>query len=400
MIPATDQGIETWLEQALNLERTPAYREFRLERILAVLPHLPAPPAPCTITGTKGKGSTLRLIESALLAAGHRTLSFTSPHLTTVRERWRVDGVPANAQAIAARCAEVAAIERSTGIGLTYFERCFAIAVLFAAARRDAHFLCEVGLGGRLDCANALDAALVVITHLSRDHCHLLGDNVRSIAREKLALCRAGRPLVIAPQSAEGTAAVQAELPAAALPVWVRRPALPFTLALPGDHQQDNAATALVALRWIAPEIDQATARQGFARARLAGRCQVIEHEGRRFLVDGAHNGVSIAATMAVAANTLRPGWRLLLGVAKDKDLTEILAAIPAKLTVARVAYASPRARLIDDWPGSARDWPFHANVAAAFAAQPMDCDLCVSGSLYLAAAALTHLGAAGDLPG
>lgn len=399
VIPPTDAGIEAWLDEALNLEKTLEYREFRLDRVHAVLPRLPRPPAPITVTGTKGKGSTTRLMECGLLAAGRRTVAFTSPHLVSVRERWRLDGIPAGVDAVAARCTEVAAIEAACGIGLTYFERCFAIAVLFAAARPEADFLCEVGLGGRLDCANALDAALVVMTRLSRDHCQLLGDTLDDIAREKLALCRPGRPVVVAPQSPAGAEAIRGRLPAGSPAHWVRREAPAFALALAGDHQQDNASTALAALRLARPGLDEERLRAGFAGARLAGRCQLVEAGGRRLLIDGAHNGVSVAATLATAATALRPGWRLVIGVAKDKDIDEILAVIPPSLATTRTAYASPRARQAADWPPSAQAWPFLPDIAQALAGSPV-VDVCVTGSLYLAAEALTHLGLAGAVPG
>ena len=400
VILPNDAGITAWLDEALNLEKTMEYREFRLDRVHAVLPRLPRPPAPITITGTKGKGSTTRLMECGLLACGQRTLAFTSPHLTSVRERWRLDGVPAEAEAVAARCSEVAAIEATSGIGLTYFERCFAIAVLFAAARPDATFLLEVGLGGRLDCANALDAALVVMTHLSRDHCQMLGDTLDLIAGEKLALCRPGRPVVIAPQSPAGQQAIRGRLPVASPAQGVARASPPFRLALAGDHQQDNASTALAVLRSARPDLDETRIRDGFADARLAGRCQLVEVAGRRLLIDGAHNDVSIAATLATAATTLRPGWLLVLGVARDKDIAEILATIPAATAVTRTAYTSPRARQAADWPVDAQRWPFAADIAAALALAPAEVDVCVTGSLYLAAETLAHLGLAGRIPG
>jgi len=400
VIPPNEAGINAWLDEALNLEKTLEYREFRLDRVHAVLPSLPRPPAPITITGTKGKGSTTRLVECGLLACGQRTLAFTSPHLATVRERWRIDGVPAEAGVVAARCSEVAAIEAASGIGLTYFERCFAIAVLFAAARPDAVFLVEVGLGGRLDCANALDAALVVMTHLSRDHVQLLGDTLDLIAGEKLALCRPGRPVVIAPQSAAGASAIRGRLPTTSPAQWVKRATPPFRLALSGDHQQDNASTALAVLGVALPDLDPVRLRAGFADARLAGRCQLVEQGGRRLLIDGAHNGVSVAATLATAATMLRPGWRLVLGVAKDKEIAEILATIPPAVAVTRAGYASPRARLAGDWPTAAQRWPFAGDIAAALAGVPADVDVCVTGSLYLAAEALAHLGLAGRIPG
>ncbi|HYE07709.1 MAG TPA: hypothetical protein VEL07_19480 [Planctomycetota bacterium] len=402
-IAPTDEAIEAWLAQAANLERAFDLRDYKLDRIVAFLAHLPRPPAPCTVTGTKGKGSTVRFIEAGLNAAGMPTVAFTSPHIATVRERWRIDGVLADAATIAERCTRVAAIEERTGIRLTYFERCFAIAVLLAAERPDCRFLLEVGLGGRLDCANALDARLVVLTHLSRDHCAILGDTLEQIAAEKLALCRPGVTLIVAPQSVAARRAILAGRGShgkGALITWVRRErALPF-LAMPGQHQQDNAATALAAIAEIEPALDPALALKAMAEARLAARCQLVTAGERRVLVDGAHNGPSVAATVKVAHARLRHPWRLLIGVANDKEIDEILDAIPYDLACARVGYRSPRARGRDAWPQRALAWPWFDDIGAALAAQPAGADVCVTGSFYLAGEALGALGAAGQLPG
>jgi folylpolyglutamate synthase/dihydropteroate synthase len=135
------------------------------------------------------------------------------------------------------------------------------------------------------------------------------------------------------------------------------------------------------------------------AGAGLAARCQVIEQPARRLLIDGAHNGPSLAATVAVAAARLRPGWRLILALASDKEVEEVLAAIPPEVIVRRCGYASPRARGAEAWPARALAWPWHADIGAALAAEP-DADLCISGSLYLAGEALRALGHGGRLPG
>jgi len=134
------------------------------------------------------------------------------------------------------------------------------------------------------------------------------------------------------------------------------------------------------------------------ADAALAGRCQLIEQAGRRVLVDGAHNGPSLAATLAVAAQRLRPGWALILGAAQDKEIDAMLAVLPAGLRVLRCAYDSPRARRKADWPATAHAWEWCDRVGEAIAA--CSGDLCISGSLYLAGEALHDLGAADLLPG
>jgi dihydrofolate synthase/folylpolyglutamate synthase len=400
-ISASAQAIEQWLAQAVDHERAGTFRDIRLDRIRAFLDLLPPPPAPCTVAGTKGKGSTVRLMECALLAGGRMTVAFTSPHVHSVLERWRIDGVPAPAAAISAHAEQVAALEERHRLPLTYFERTFAIACLLAASRPGTAFLCEVGLGGRLDCANALDCAVAVLTQLSHDHRDVLGPTLHHLAREKLAVSRPGRPLVIGPQSPAAALAIWRELGrGSAAACWVQPARSSYQLALAGAHQQDNAATAAAALRLFAPGLAPAALRAGFAGARLAARCQELIAGGRRLLIDGAHNGASVEATLAVAASRLGAGWRLILGLGRDKEVDEVLAALPPALTVVRCGYRSPRARGAQDWPAAAAPWRWFDNVAEAIAAQPPGLDLCITGSFYLAGEALTGLGAAGALPG
>lgn len=387
-VAATVPALTAWLDSAVNHELRGDFAAIKLERIRAFLRLIPSPPAPCTVAGTKGKGSTLRLIEAALIAGGAATVAFTSPHVVSLLERWRIDGEDAPIAVVAAAANSVAALERQHALALTWFERTFAIACLLAADRPGARFLVEVGLGGRLDCANALDAAVTVLTHLSHDHREVLGPTLTHIAREKLAIARAGRPLVVAPQSAAGDAAIVtalAERGASDQPQIQRvvRPADHLPLALPGAHQQDNAATALLAARILDPGLSVEAAIRGMANVALPARCQLMTWRGRRLLIDGAHNGPSLAATLAVARECLRPGWGLVLGLAKDKELDEILAVIPADLPVLRCWYESPRARTAADWSGQATSWPWAERIATVLGASTTD--LCISGSFYLA---------------
>jgi folylpolyglutamate synthase/dihydropteroate synthase len=170
---------------------------------------------------------------------------------------------------------------------------------------------------------------------------------------------------------------------------WVQSLPQPLALAMPGAHQQDNAATALAAARLLLPAWDEARARAAVGAATLPARCQLLECGDRRLLIDAGHNGASVAAALAVADAQLRPGWRLILALARDKEVERVLAAIPPGLPVLRCGYASPRARGRDDWPGAAQAWPWHADVAAALAALPPGCDACITGSFYLAGEAL-----------
>ena len=380
--------LEAWLDSAPNRERIGDFADIRVETFRSFLALLPTPPAPCTVGGTKGKGSTVRLIEAALLAHGASTLAFTSPHVQSLAERWRLDGRLARADELLPVARETARIEEHSGLRLSWFERTAAMAVLLAAERPACHLLWEVGLGGRLDCANALDCRIAVLTHLSHDHRDVLGPTLRHIAAEKLPISRPGRPLLIAPQSPEAEAAIRASLPPGVPCTWVARAATPIPLALPGTHQADNAATALAAVKLLLPGCAEDSAWQGMAHARLAARCQLVEHRGRRLLIDGAHNGPSIAATLAVAGNCLRSGWTLVLGLARDKEVDEIAAVLPSEVPLMRCGYASRRARDRESWPAALLSTPWFDSVVVALAHMP-EGDICITGSFYLAGEAL-----------
>ena len=148
-----------------------------------------------TVAGTNGKGSTCAMLEAILLQAGYRTGVYTSPHLVHFEERCRLSGQAASAQALAEA---FAAVEAARGeVSLTYFEfSTLAILWLMSRENLDAVIL-EVGLGGRLDAVNVVDADCAVITSIDLDHTAILGPDRESIGREKAGIMRTGRPVVV-----------------------------------------------------------------------------------------------------------------------------------------------------------------------------------------------------------
>jgi len=400
---ATDReaAFDAWLSQTLDRERTPVYADWKLDPVRRVLAHLPAPPRPATFAGTKGKGSTLAFVDAILRAAGRRTVAFTSPHVRSLRERFLIDGEPAGWDELEAAAARVARAEGREGVSLSWFERAFAVACQLAAARPDHHFLCEVGLGGRLDCANALDARVVAISAIGVDHAEILGPTPAAIAREKLAVARPDAPLFIAEQ--RHRAAVAAAVPRGIRPRWI--PALPpethLRLGLAGAHQRANAALAIAVAEALLAEADpdadhHAAFGRGLAAARCPARCELLTlTDGRRCLLDSAHTPESIAAGRVAANAALRPGYRAILALAKDKDAEGALVAL-AGIPIHRCAYAWPRARERDDWPPGAERHPWHEHVRTALATIPADADLLITGSFYLAGEAAQALEATG----
>lgn len=172
--------------------------ELGLDRVRMVWQAMGSPrPAPLVITvgGTNGKGSTVALLEGMLRAAGYRTGCYTSPHLVHYNERVRIDGVNAADEDLVASFERIEAA-RGT-IAQTYFEFGTLAAIdLMARAGVDVAIL-EVGLGGRLDAVNIIDADAVVITTIDLDHQAWLGNDRDSIGREKAGIARAGRPAVV-----------------------------------------------------------------------------------------------------------------------------------------------------------------------------------------------------------
>ncbi|HRC56129.1 MAG TPA: Mur ligase family protein, partial [Kofleriaceae bacterium] len=184
------------------LERLFSARRFGvvlgLERLRAVLAALGDPQrrlgALVHVAGTNGKGSTAAMIAAMVRAHGRTAALYTSPHLTSVRERIVFEGEPIGRAALLAAAARVA---QAGGDSLTFFEQLTAMALVELAQRAPDVTILEVGLGGRLDATNVVDSDVAVVTGVALDHQAILGDTLEQIAREKAGIFRRGKPAVI-----------------------------------------------------------------------------------------------------------------------------------------------------------------------------------------------------------
>ncbi|NKI35917.1 bifunctional folylpolyglutamate synthase/dihydrofolate synthase [Wenzhouxiangella sp. XN79A] len=323
--------------------RTPEARiELGLQRVRTVLDALSPDLAGrrvVTVAGTNGKGSTVSFIEAGLRAAGRRTLAYTSPHLLDFRERFRIDGQSAGA---AETRRALQAVERArAATPLTYFEHVTLAALELAAGAGVDDLVLEVGLGGRLDAVNVVDADLAVITSIGLDHQEWLGRTRAKIAREKSGVARPGRPVIVAePDPPEGMVehlrSVGAELLAWGEAFDARwtpsglsvrsgdRRLRALTPGLAGRHQRYNAAAAVVALERLG--VDEASIRAGLSAARLTGRFERIGDDPATW-ADVAHNPAAARALR----DTLeaRPGrWIAVFAALADKDVAGIARAI------------------------------------------------------------------------
>jgi dihydrofolate synthase/folylpolyglutamate synthase len=324
-----------------------------LERIGALLDALGRPQAACRIVhvaGTNGKGSTCAMIESGLRAEGYRTGLFTSPHLVEPTERIGIAGCPVSADQFAAAfnqvhaCAERLLEQNRLDLHPTYFETVTAMALLLFRERGVEVAVLEVGLGGRLDATNAVSPELCVTTPVDFDHEAYLGKSLESIAREKAGILKPGVPAVFAQQRPEAEAVLAeqvARLGAAvtrssdirAGEIEVHARGSDFTWAgarvhcpLPGEHQIENARTAIAALQRLGLSPD--AIRRGLADARWPGRLERVS-ENPEIILDGAHNPASARALAAYLERFYDPSrvW-LIYGAMRDKAVAEMAAIL------------------------------------------------------------------------
>ena len=319
-----------------------------LERVRAVAERLDLRfQAPViTVAGTNGKGSTCAMLEAILLQAGYRTGVYTSPHLVHFEERCRLSGQIASAEQLAEG---FAAVEAARGqVSLTYFEfSTLAILWCLARAELDAVVL-EVGLGGRLDAVNIVDADCAVITSIDLDHTAILGPDRESIGREKAGIMRSGRPVVVSDPVPPASVLEQAEALGANLWrfgrdfnfsgdkqqwSWAGRGRRYSGMAYPalrGANQLVNASgvlAALEALRSRIPVTAQAV-RNGLAMVELPGRFQIVPGEPV-LVLDVAHNPHSVAALAEnLDAMGYSPCTHAVFGAMADKDLAPMLARV------------------------------------------------------------------------
>lgn len=403
-------------------QQHPATIDMGLERVRAVATAMGlGQPAPRTIVvgGTNGKGSTVAFIEAIARAAGWKVGAYTSPHLLRYNERVRIDGQDASDAALVAAFNAIEDARGSTT--LTYFEYgTLAALLLFAQAGLDLAVL-EVGLGGRLDAVNIVDADVAVITTVDIDHAHWLGTDREAIGAEKAGIIRGWKPVILGETDPPSSVLARAYLLGAnairggsdffAEAIDARhwrwrdvgfRIDLPMP-ALRGPIQLRNAASAIAALRALDKPLPRAAIADGVAQARIRGRLQAFERDGVEVLVDVGHNPQA-ARELAAALKAIPARGRTLAVFAalQDKDVAGVVDALAGPVDGWHLAgLEGPRAQSADALQSrlaatTAAGAAIHASVEAALqhvlaSAQAGDRVL-VFGSFHTAAQALQWL--------
>ena len=371
----------------------------RMERALEALGHPERSLRILHVAGTNGKGSTCAMAAQALQDAGHRTGLYTSPHLVRFNERIALGGEPVSDATLEHLEGEVRRAcpwhdGASEGERLTYFEFATLMALQhFAQEGADAVIL-EVGLGGRFDATNAVRPLACAIARIGLDHTEMLGDTLAAIAREKAGILKRDVPAVVTDaQPPEALAALQDEALRRGASLHVVPARYAGAIALPGPHQEENAALAEAALELLdraGVSVPAAARRTGIATARWPGRLETIDG----VLLDGAHNPDG-AAALATALGTLYPDVpvEVVFGVLGDKDHRTMLRVLAPRIRALHlVPPRTPRARPTNTYAALAGSLvgrvDEHATVSAALAharAEASDGALvCVAGSLYL----------------
>jgi len=416
--------------EKIGMPHDPAFYDLRrVDELLAYLgnPHQKANSV--HITGTNGKGSVAAMMASVLTTSGYTTGLYTSPHLHTWRERIRVDGESISEEELARLVARlkprVEAVNKKATYGeLTTFEFLTALAFAYFGQKGVDFQVLEVGMGGKFDATSVIKPVVCIITSVSFDHMDVLGNSLAEIAAEKCGIIKPASTVVSSPQPDEAAEVISKtcrergaqliivgsdvtweglgfDLSRQRLRVQGRRDIYELSIPLLGQHQLDNAATAVAALEVLADKgfvIPGESVIKGLKLVSWPGRLQILSRRPL-VVVDGAHN-VGAARRLAQSIEQYFDFDQaiLVIGASDDKDIASIvseLATIFDKVIVTRSRHprAMATAPLVAEFARhgvkaqAAEDVPSALSQALALAD---DKDLiCIAGSLFVVGEAM-----------
>lgn len=373
------------------------------------------------VAGTNGKGSTCAMLSAILKAEGYKTGLFISPYITDFRERIQINNEPVSEETLTAAVEKTLPIVnqlRDEGIIITEFEYVNALEFYIHAEAKCNVVVLEVGMGGLLDCTNVILPPLCsVITAIGLDHTAILGDTVEAIAEQKCGILKKGSIAVTSKQDARAMGVIESTAEKLGIPILksedieveVKEISLKgsrfvynnreITLPLAGDHQIENAKTALAAVEAVRKEglltISDSSIVEGMKNAVNPARLELLS-ENPVVLLDGAHNPNGIEALKA-AIDRFLPDTPIIcvMGMLADKDIDSSIALLDGVFErVFTVPIDNPRALSADDLAKKSENHakavqPFESREDAFDAAYALakgtDSAVLICGSLYLA---------------
>jgi len=342
-----ERSVDEWVDYIQTLHHREI--ELGLDRVREVYKRLYPDGLSCkiiSVAGTNGKGSTAELLSSTYHVAGYKVGKFTSPHLMNFTERYVINGRPVDEPALLAALEKIESVRGN--IAITFFEFGTLLAIeLFAKADVDIAIM-EVGLGGRLDAVNILDADISIITSISLDHISWLGDTVEKIGFEKAGIAREGKPCLVGieqPPLSIIDHCAQIRSPLMAIEhdfsyqhyghdkrwAWAGAHTRLDDLPLPYGQtgvQLSNAALSLMAVRLLdnVLPVSEQSVRRGLECAELLARCQVLSQQPL-IVLDVAHNEASTHRLTSFLQRQEIIGKTIAVcGMLKDKEVAKSLA--------------------------------------------------------------------------
>ena len=346
------------LEKLSQLPQNPFFNLKRMEHLLRISGHPERKFFPVLLAGTTGKGSTGFFLESILKANGIRVGYYHSPHVEDPRERIRLQGAMASRELWAEGLSELQRLLRKHPVPekhgfLTYFEAMTFLAILLFKKIGVQAGIFEIGLGGRLDATNVLKAPLVLLTPIHLDHEAFLGNTLRKIAAEKAAIIKSRNHVVIGKQFPEALKVISAAVRKNRGHLWKAAAVTNVPLGLAGGFQRNNAGMALKAAailgKYFNFPIREDRSKDGLRCRAWKGRMERFRRKSRTFLLDGAHNPLSIQQLVRELARRtdMKDSW-LVFGAMHDKNsrnMLRILSRFFTKAILTRVE--NPRAKMV-----------------------------------------------------
>ena len=423
-----------------DVERMRVIRDkdtFKLDRMRQLLAELGNPQDQIRtihVAGTVGKGSTCAMVATMLQSCGYAVGSYSSPHLTDLRERIQIDRQMIPHAQFVAVIKSVAEAADSLGVEPTFFEIMTAVAFKYFADEAVDIAIIEAGLGGRLDSTNVIKPEVTAVTRIAMDHQHILGNTLEEITAEKAGIFKRDVPALVFEQSPEIEEVFRAKAEEVGAPLKVVNKDIEFSnrfcstselgphtrvclytdrsrlehlpVPLAGEHQASNCGLALAivdVLKGVGFECPDDRITLGLADTSLTGRMQVL-WESPRILVDGAHNPEAISALMrCVGAHMPYDSMVCVFGCCQDKDVGEMLDRVNlgADKVIFTRAQGNPRAAAPEDLQrafversgkmSQTADTLPEALELATRAVSREDL-ICVTGSFYLVGETMKHL--------